>query len=787
MKRLFIRISALVALVVLGCIAIAQAQRGVDPSKTADPGLPASGSAADQSAPTDQNASLANLLPAAPGATPRPLVGADEGNPLRDGRAPRLRDVPAQPLPGEQGAISATTTAPRFSSPPSDPFQRSPQNVLRSPPLPGVSLNAQLAAPDNSATSRPPMVRGLATEPPASASRVTAASNSEIPDATPSSGGMSLSPTASSSAGGMPALPNAMLPPRGGDGMPSLGREPSGNFGHATQQVMQLAQNNPSSLPGESISAARQGAADRFSQTPAPPSQRDEPAPLQFDPRNAPAKLPSPYAMAQNDAGMPSLGNGPLVDAPAAMEGTGRPGTPQLDGPQTPQLVIQKSVTPQSIRVGKPATFRLTVANHGQVPAQGVEIHDQVPQGTQLIATMPRASRGPAGEMVWSLGTLRPGEEAAVEMQLLPKSEGEIGSVATVRFAAEASARTMVTKPALTLKTTLPNRVMIGEAVPVSITISNPGSGEATGVVLKERVPQGLECSAGNDLVYEIGPLKAGETRQIQLPLAATKGGRIVNVLSAEGDDNLKAEDRAEVEVISPQLDVAPGRPQAPLPGAASGLHPVGEQPRHRARPRRGARGVSAAGVEIRECQQWRRARSEQPDRALVVGRAADQGNRQGGAGRHAGGSGPAETAAGRPRRTRACRGARAADRHRGHRRRDVPSGQYRRPRGSGQRNRLRDSRHQPGLERSDQRADHGPAAARHAGRGRRRTHAVRIGSQPRAVRKPAQLAPKAETTYRVRVQGLQPGDLRIRVQLQTDEMQEPVTKEESTRVYANE
>ncbi len=50
-----------------------------------------------------------------------------------------------------------------------------------------------------------------------------------------------------------------------------------------------------------------------------------------------------------------------------------------------------------------------------------------------------------------------------------------------------------------------------------------------------------------------------------------------------------------------------------------------------------------------------------------------------------------------------------------------------------------------------------------------------------------AQLAPKAETTYRVRVQGLQPGDLRIRVQLQTDEMQDPVTKEESTRVYANE
>jgi uncharacterized repeat protein (TIGR01451 family) len=48
-------------------------------------------------------------------------------------------------------------------------------------------------------------------------------------------------------------------------------------------------------------------------------------------------------------------------------------------------------------------------------------------------------------------------------------------------------------------------------------------------------------------------------------------------------------------------------------------------------------------------------------------------------------------------------------------------------------------------------------------------------------------LAPRADTTYRVRVQGLQPGDLRLRVQLLTDEMTTWVTKEESTRVYSDE
>jgi uncharacterized repeat protein (TIGR01451 family) len=50
-----------------------------------------------------------------------------------------------------------------------------------------------------------------------------------------------------------------------------------------------------------------------------------------------------------------------------------------------------------------------------------------------------------------------------------------------------------------------------------------------------------------------------------------------------------------------------------------------------------------------------------------------------------------------------------------------------------------------------------------------------------------ALLAPKAETTYRVRIKSLRPGDLRARFQLLTDDMQTPVTKEESTRVYADE
>ena len=49
------------------------------------------------------------------------------------------------------------------------------------------------------------------------------------------------------------------------------------------------------------------------------------------------------------------------------------------------------------------------------------------------------------------------------------------------------------------------------------------------------------------------------------------------------------------------------------------------------------------------------------------------------------------------------------------------------------------------------------------------------------------QLGPKQETKFRVRVQCVAAGDHRCHVQLTSDDMKTPVTKEEGTRVYADE
>jgi uncharacterized repeat protein (TIGR01451 family) len=500
-----------------------------------------------------------------------------------------------------------------------------------------------------------------------------------------------------------------------------------------------------------------------------------------------PARLPSASSsrMLSTNREIPPARDA-LSTGSMAGEGNGQPGQKQLEGPQTPQLTIQK-VAPQAVQVGVPAVFRITVVNTGAVPAHGVEIRDQVPRGMQLIETKPRASRGTNGELVWELGTAKPGDELTVEVQLMPVAQGELGSVASVRFNAEASARTTATKPELTIKTTAPKRVMIGEEAVLAIEVSNPGTGVATNVVLSEPVPSGLRHPAGAELEYKIGTLKPGETRQIQLSLSAARPGKVTNHLLAQGDANLRVEDRVDMEIVAPQIDVAMEGPKRRFlereatytvsvmnsgTAAARQVELVAYLPR-------GLKFVSAnnAGQYEPSTQSvhWLLAELPANDAGKVelVTMPVEAGQQK----------------------LRFCGKAERVD--------TVEKEQPITVEGIAA-IMFEVADLQDPIEKGRESVyeirvvNQGSKAATNV----RVTALLPAGLRAVAAEGPtrytleanrvqfegmAQLAPKADSTYRVRVQGLQTGDLRTRVQLLTDEMQEPVTKEESTRVYADE
>ncbi len=233
-----------------------------------------------------------------------------------------------------------------------------------------------------------------------------------------------------------------------------------------------------------------------------------------------------------------------------------RPGDIHLEGDQQPSIRLEK-VAPPEVQVGKVTTFEVHVENNGQVDASSVMVRDMVPAGTKLVSTSPQAQQGADGSLVWDLGTLRPQERKTLKLEILPLEEGNIGSVASVVFSAKASAKSIVTRPKLEISQSSAQTVLAGNQLGITITITNPGTGAASGVVLEENVPGNFAHPAGKELEFEVGTLKPGESRQLDLVLNAVAAGRVQNVLRARADGNLTAEHAVELEVVAPKLQVA--------------------------------------------------------------------------------------------------------------------------------------------------------------------------------------------------------------------------------------
>lgn len=241
----------------------------------------------------------------------------------------------------------------------------------------------------------------------------------------------------------------------------------------------------------------------------------------------------------------------PQADDPRLLN---EPGDRRLEGVQAPSVVIHKRA-PDQVKVGKPATFVIQIQNTGVVEAADVEVHDRIPAGMKLVEATPQATVS-GDRLLWQLGTLEPGGERTISMQLIPEVEGELGSVARVSFEAAAAVRTVSTRPAIKISQRAPDKVLIGQQVEIELEVANPGSGAATGVVLQTDVPEGLEHPKGRQLDNLIGVLAPGEVRRQVLRLRAVAPGVVNNEIRLTGDDGLSAVDTVPIEIIAPALAV---------------------------------------------------------------------------------------------------------------------------------------------------------------------------------------------------------------------------------------
>ncbi len=336
----------------------------------------------------------------------------------------------------------------------------------------------------------------------------------------------------------------------------------------------------------------------RFSATPEPhdPVPQDPPTPDAGVPAPAASALPEPGGQEpipgeprRSPAAAPDRPTGPPSAAPAlggtqqeqqtaprSAEGRDAPELPSAasqdrahdgfslleDAPPaaSPALSVQVH-GPQEIQLGTPCTYRLVVRNNGTTTAEGVQL---VARATGPFAEL---QADPAADvqkpyLIWNLGSLKPGSSKVVTLRLKPVDEGEISVAARVLVAANVASRTRVTQARLTLVKVGPTQVEVGERVKFLITVSNPGTGTARNVVIRDAIPDAFTHPAGSELEYTVGDLGPGESREVPLEVTAVKAGSYTNTAVATADGGLKAEASATVVVTEAKLSVTKTGPE---------------------------------------------------------------------------------------------------------------------------------------------------------------------------------------------------------------------------------
>ncbi|MEZ6136771.1 MAG: hypothetical protein R3C53_17895 [Pirellulaceae bacterium] len=231
-----------------------------------------------------------------------------------------------------------------------------------------------------------------------------------------------------------------------------------------------------------------------------------------------------------------------------------QPGNRYLDGSQNPVMLIQKRA-PEEIQVGKKATFVITVRNAGNATAHKVTVVDSVPRGARFEGASPDITPSAEGLLTWELGEMAAGDERTISLQITPEVQGEVGSVASVHFAAQASVRTVATLPKIEISVEASPEVMIGGAQSVTVTMKNTGTGVARNVRLEADIPPQLKHESGYDqLDAPIGDMRPHEIIQRTLSAAAIAPGQGQVLLRAVSDDGVMAEESVGIDVKAPQL-----------------------------------------------------------------------------------------------------------------------------------------------------------------------------------------------------------------------------------------
>lgn len=221
--------------------------------------------------------------------------------------------------------------------------------------------------------------------------------------------------------------------------------------------------------------------------------------------------------------------------------------------PQQVDLSLTKTVNNATAAVGSNVTFTITVSNAaGQSTATNVQVTDLLPAGFTYVSDTPSQGTYTSGTGIWSVGNINTAGNATLQIVATKAAAGAVVNTAEVTDVDQADIdstpnngateddRATVTVNDQTIDLQLTKTVNnatqnVGQQVTFTLTVSNVGIGNATGVVVTDLLPAGLTFvsktpSAGTTYdevtgIWTVGAINTGSNATLQVVATVASTG----------------------------------------------------------------------------------------------------------------------------------------------------------------------------------------------------------------------------------------------------------------------
>lgn len=202
-----------------------------------------------------------------------------------------------------------------------------------------------------------------------------------------------------------------------------------------------------------------------------------------------------------------------------------------------PAIQLTKTA-PAEVIICDPIPMTLTVRNTGSSALTAVKVSDTLPNGL--------TSDGKTA-LTFDAGNLAPGESKEFKFNAGAAKTGEFVNKATVASAqgvnAEASSKTIVREPVLTVACEAPDQRFMGRPFDVTFTVVSKGDTAAAGTVLEVPVPTGLTARSASDggqvsggkITWDLGSLAVNASKKVTASFVSGSGGNFEFKPTAKG------------------------------------------------------------------------------------------------------------------------------------------------------------------------------------------------------------------------------------------------------------